>query len=184
MMKALVFSVAFYITLTLSGCSTTPPLKHDFQSMDVFEAPFDIVWQAMKGFFEDRDIPLMTVEKDSGTIVTEELKIPYEGFNYYSKYCDCGTLGGLYVYREMIGKIYVSVVKQDDEHTFVKVSTNYRASKWLRDNFKGWVVCESRGYAEGTVLGFIKAEVEKFKKKKEKPESGERPFPGGLLPLR
>jgi hypothetical protein len=149
------------IFFLLTGCATVPPAKHDFQSIMIYNASYDKVWKQLLSFFKDREITLPIAEKESGLIVTEELKIPYRGFAYQSDYCDCGRPGGFYVFHEIIGKINVIVKKLSEDKTSVEVSTNYRASKWLGSNFKGWVMCESKGFAEKRILTYLESHLSK-----------------------
>jgi len=155
------------LILLLTGCATVPPAKHDFQSGKIYKKPYDDVWKHAALFFKDRDIPLKTIEKASGTIVTEEMKIPYRGFLYESDYCDCGRLSGLYVYHEILGKFSIIVKKLAGAKTSVQVNANYKASKWLGKNFKGWVICESKGHAEKILLEHLDSALEGQEKETE-----------------
>jgi hypothetical protein len=157
----------------LSGCATAPPATYDFESQKNYIMPYDGLWKHLTRFFDDREIPLHTAEKDYGIIVTEELNIPYRGFRYNSEYSDCGRLGGFYVFREIIGKFNVVAKEINDITTSVRVNTSYRASKWYGERFEGWVICQSRGHVEKTFFEGIDAQIKAQEEEKKKKLRGQ-----------
>lgn len=151
MKKILLFIVVIFLT----GCVTTKPATYNFQTEKVYEAAYQKVLTKIISFSGDSRIQLKQSEKDPELIASEEVKIPYIGFLYESAYCDCGTLGGLYVYHEILGKVNVYLKNLEDDKTSVEVVARYRASKWLGNNFKEWVTCQSKGYFEESLFKYL-----------------------------
>jgi hypothetical protein len=82
------------IFILIMGCATLPPLMQDIESQQIAKANYKRVWLPVNKFFNERDIPIKSISMEAGSLETEAIKIPYEGFAYGSDYCDCGTLGG------------------------------------------------------------------------------------------
>ncbi len=156
----LLIALCFFVV----SCVTVPPVLHDVQSTGTFNAKYDGISGPVKEFFDKEKIPVRKGTDDPGMIETEEIKVPYEGFQYLSDYCDCGALGGLYVYRDILGKFSTSIKETDNSKTSIHISASYRASLWFNDTFIGWVECQSKGYIEGKLIGYVNAVLEKSKK--------------------
>jgi len=138
----------FLIIFILAGCATTSPLKYYYQSEGTYDAAYDEVFDVAVSFINETTMTIKTAEISSGTVVSEEFKVPYEGFLYKSSYCDCGSLSGLKTYHEIIGKFYVYIENLENDKISVHVETEYRASLWSGKDFKGWVDCVTKGYLE------------------------------------
>lgn len=157
-MKGLfIVAMCFFI----AGCAAAPPVLHDVRSDGAFDAKYDWTVRSVKEFFEKEKIPVIKGNDDSGLIETEEIKVPYEGFQYSSDYCDCGAPGGLYVYREILGKFSAFLKKTDDGKTAVHIGASYRASLWRYDTFIGWVECQSKGYVENKLIEHVNTALNK-----------------------
>ncbi len=153
------FLVAMYIFI--AGCATVPPVLHDVQSTETFDAKYNGITGSVKEFFDKENIPVKKGSEDPGLIETEDIKVPYEGFQYLSDYCDCGALGGFYVYHEILGKFTVSIKETDNSKTTIHVGASYKASLWWHDNFIGWVECQSKGYVESKLIEHVNAGLNK-----------------------
>jgi hypothetical protein len=136
------------IFILVIGCATLPPLIQDVESLRRVKANFNRIWVPTNNFFNERDIPVKSVIIEAGSLETEAIKIPYEGFNYESDYCDCGTLGGIYVFREILGTYTVTIKGINRNTTDVTMKADYRAALWAGNTFKGWVRCQSNGHME------------------------------------
>ena len=153
------------VVLSVTGCATVPPLiqDEDVQSRTTLNAEYVVLVDTVKEFFDKEDIPVKTGEDNSGVIEAEETKIPYEGFQYRSDYCDCGAPGGLYVYHEILGKFKVFIKEEDENTTTIDIDAAYRASLWRHKTFIGWVACQSRGYMENKLIAYLHASLKKNK---------------------
>ena len=110
-------------------------------------------------FLEAEVSAIDTADKKSGYLKTKEFTVPYNGFQYQSKYADCGKLGGLNVYHEIIGYYEIFITESDEKKTTVRTLPHYRASLWSGKDFKGWVPCESRGYVEQLLMDDLRAKI-------------------------
>ena len=166
--------VSFTVLALIAGCATMPPITHDIKSEETYNAPFDKVWEPAINYFNNKNIPVRATDQASGIIESGEVKIPYDSFVYYSEYADCGTLGGLYVYHDILGKITVYLKKLDTNKTSVQIVTDYRASLWTGNNFKGWTVCQSKGYIEKSFLEYLNSTVQVIKEGPGKKPEGDK----------
>lgn len=157
MKRLLIVAMSFFI----AGCATVPPLLHDVQSTGTFNAKYDRTAGSVKEFFKKEKIPVKEGTDNSGLIETEEIKVPYEGFQYLSDYCDCGAPGGFYVYHAMLGKFNTFIKETDDGKTTMHISAAFKASLWWHDTFVGWVACQSKGYIESKLIEHVNAALNK-----------------------
>ncbi|UCH82332.1 MAG: SPOR domain-containing protein [Nitrospiraceae bacterium] len=149
------------ITLLVTGCVSALPMKHEYKSREIFPLPFDQVWTLSSNFLEKNVSPVKIADKKSGLLESREFKVPYYGFQYASEYTDCGKLGSLYVYHEIIGHYEIFISELDENRTSVRIIPDYRASLWLGKSFKGWVNCRSRGYVEQSFVDNLWAQIQK-----------------------
>jgi hypothetical protein len=136
------------IFILIMGCATVPPVIRDIESKQITKANYNRVWLPVNKFFDERDIPIKSISMEEGSLETEAIKIPYEGFAYESDYCDCGALGGIYVYREILGTFNVTIKGITKSTTTVTMKADYRAALWAGNTFRGWVMCQSKGFVE------------------------------------
>ncbi|MEW6603001.1 MAG: hypothetical protein AB1499_18665 [Nitrospirota bacterium] len=147
--------------LILAGCATVPPVMRVVPSTETFNARSGVVVDSVNDFFKNENIPVRKGSEHSGIVETEEVKVPYEGFEYVSDYCDCGTLGGLYVYHGILGAFRAYVKETDNSRTTLHIESSFRASLWLNDTFMGWVVCQSKGYFESKLIKHVNDALKK-----------------------
>jgi len=154
----------FAILFSIAGCATLPPVMHYVESTATFDAKSGVVFESVTQYFDKENIPVKKDSKVPGLIETEEIKVPYEGFEYVSEYCDCGSPGGLYVYHDILGIFTTFIQEADNGRTSIHIVASYRASLWLNNTFYGWVVCQSRGHVESRLIGHIIADLKKISK--------------------
>lgn len=144
------------------GCATIPPAKYDVQSSKHYQKKYDEVWEAIISSFAEANTPIKTIEKVSGIIATESMRIPFtqkDMGKYESYYCDCGAPGGLNVYRAMRGQYNVFAKRISEERTTVQINTIFEASMWIGKDFLDWVYCSSKGLAEAKLLNSIESRL-------------------------
>lgn len=144
----------------VTACVTALPMKHEYKAREDFPVPKNEVWKLVSTFLLDSFYAINTVDQKSGYLKTEEFNVPYEGFQYKSEHADCGQLGGLHVYRKMIGYYEIFISSPDENSTVVRIVPYYRASLWSGNSFKGWVPCQSRGYVEKLLINDLWAKIE------------------------
>jgi len=149
------------VFILVASCATMP-MKHEYKSEETFPVPFNKVWNLSNNYLVATVSAIDTADKKAGFLKTKDFKVPYEGFQYTSKYADCGHLGGLYVYREIVGHYEIYISESEDNSTTLRTFPYYRASLWLGNNFKGWIQCQSRGYIETLLIGNIWANIQDF----------------------
>lgn len=66
------------------ACAGTVPKIHQFENRVIFEGSFDEVWSGIIEAFAEANIPIANMEKASGFISTQEMRVP-------SGYADCGS---------------------------------------------------------------------------------------------
>lgn len=166
------------VLLIVTGCATLPPIKHKIKTKEIYTAPYDKLWElandsvSIVAAIEEAD-------KKSGVIRTKEFKTPYEGFQYVSKYADCGEPGGMYVYRGIIGYFEISISEIDGNKVSVEANVHYHAPMWFGKSFKGTVVCQSRGHLEKQLFEDLRMYLSEFKRyQAENPEDQEDSEPG------
>jgi hypothetical protein len=147
------------VLILVTGCVTTLPMKHEIKSHETFPIPFNDIWKLSSNFLETEVSAIETADKKAGFIKTEEFNVPYEDFQYQSKYTDCGKLGGLNVYHEIVGYYEIFISESDENRTTVRTVPHYRASLWSGKKFKGWVTCQSRGYVEQLLIDDVRAKI-------------------------
>ncbi len=165
----------FIVLIFVTGCVSALPMKHKYKSHENFSVPFNEIWKLSNNIIEERVSAIDVVDIKSGFLKTEEFNVPYEGFQYQSKYADCGKLGGLYVYHRIIGYYEIFISESEDNRTVVSTIPHYRASLWLGNSFKGWVPCQSKGYVEQLLLDDLRAKIQKSHPKEAlipQPENG------------
>jgi len=161
------------IFILVLGCATLPPLIQDVESIQQVKANFNRVWVPVNNFFSERNIPVKSVSMEAGSLETEAIKIPYESFAYKSDYCDCGTLGGIYVYREILGTFHVSIKGINKSTTAVTITADYRAALWEGNTFKGWVRCQSKGFVEKTFFQMLSSVFKEEPAETDQPDDNE-----------
>lgn len=135
-----------FIMLIISACATAPK-HHEIDKSDTIDEPFDKVWGALIETFAELNLPIDTIEKDSGIIATDWLD--YYGTNNKA-YCDCGGLG-LSIERERIGKFNVFVRELDPASTMITVNAKFEQTYEFMDS-RFTRKCNSIGTIEKQIM--------------------------------
>lgn len=182
--KAIIWKKLFLLTeiILITGCATIPPINHEFKSRETYQVPNSLIWEPVSSFLVNNVAPIEVTDKESGKLITGTFKVPYEGFQYYSKYTDCGELAGLLVFREILGEFEISISESAIDTTVVEISPHYRAALWFANSFKGWVPCQSRGYVEKMLFDELNLKLENYKKTAAKKSNEEKTECSQILP--
>jgi hypothetical protein len=161
------------VLLLGSGCITLPPIQHEIKTESVYPVRHEEVWELVNESVKRNIAAVEKADKKSGLIRTKKFKVPYRGFQYVSKYADCGEPGGLYVYHEIIGYFDIIISETDVNEVSVKVIAHYSAPMWFGSSFKGIVTCHSRGYVERLLFEDLRLSFEDIQYAAQEPEDEE-----------
>ena len=153
MRSALLLLVAFAIV----GCTSTPPPEFDFEPVATIDGEFDAVWAAVIEYFVVGDLPIATIEKASGLIVTGWMDAgDRTGIKIIEdrRFCDCGEPAYLTIRKWTRGKFSIFVSKGASGALDVRVTCIYEQRR-----SSAIVNCNSTGYLEGQLHEYIQAKV-------------------------
>ena len=83
---------ACFISLLALGCASAPTTVPMPRSGIEVAAPLAKTWDAVIDVFSAKNIPIKTMDRSSGFIVTEEMYVPFKPRE--SPYADCGRAMG------------------------------------------------------------------------------------------
>lgn len=126
------------------GCGSRKPVSFDFNTLNTYDATFDETWEAAISIFAGSNIPIKTLEKDSGIIVSDPLGAS-------ASFYRCKT-GFLETIRNPQGTFNVFVRKVSDGKTSVQINSIYKGQSWVGNNYLGWKNCQSTGELERTIF--------------------------------
>ncbi len=72
------------VMVALAAASATAPKPHDVERSGLIHAPLDATWKAIIVLFGERGWPIATIDRSSGIIATDWLRMPDE-------VADCGS---------------------------------------------------------------------------------------------
>ena len=128
----------------LAGCVTEQAPPPRIEKDRVFEAPFDKAWSATVAVFAEHNYPIKAIEKDSGLISSEPLRLPRPGTGAFRQWAVLPSVA-FGVWQAANCTVTVFVVSQDSEHTKVQVNSAINA---FESNVSGqW----HQGYSTGTI---------------------------------
>ena len=135
------------ITIFLCAC-VTPPVKHHIEIQREFDASKERVWAGLMDYFTTKNIPIKTLEKESGVVYAEMSTSGRDP--EMNRIADCGTYP-LETPRTSIVSFNVFVRERD--LTVVTVNTRFNR-EWV---YMAVIVrpCTSRGVIEKAVLNHI-----------------------------
>jgi hypothetical protein len=117
---------------------------------------FDAAWAAIVEYFAITNLPIRTIEKASGLIVTEWLDAGVGDED--GPYCDCGG-SGLAVAHWTRGKFSVFLKDDGVGAVDLRVTCTYQQYRTFGD-VDGMVDCNSTGYLETQLHSYVIANVE------------------------
>lgn len=149
------------LVLFLGACVPSPIAPPVQRTGTTVNASFGKAWNAVIDVFAERNIPIKTIDRSSGLIVTEQLSIAPGSM---PDAADCGTDVGSRVYPTNAN--YNVLVRGDSSSTVVKVTPRFvRAgpSRGLIPTGNVTEECSSKGVWEAEVEQRIKAIAERVK---------------------
>lgn len=137
------------------GCASFPPPKETIPNSRIYEYGYNDVWESVLATLSELNIPVKSMEKESGNIVAEDETIElrqYELGRYDSIYCFCGSPERYHVFKELAGEYTISVSRETDVRTSVNIDASFRASQYSAERFTGRSPCLSKGIFEPIFL--------------------------------
>jgi hypothetical protein len=144
------------IAFVAGGCATAPK-QFTFDPTRTIDAPFDVVWSAVVEYFAVSSLPIDTVEKAPGLIVTSWMDASGIGGAEDKKLCDCGG-AGIAIQNWTRGKFNVFVKAVGVSQTQIRITCTYQQSRDLMGTV-GIVNCSSTGFVEQSIQEYIVAKV-------------------------
>jgi hypothetical protein len=149
-----VFAVGMTIALgvfLLGGCASFPPPKERIPNSRVYRYGYNDVWESILATLSELNIPVKSMEKESGNIVAKDETIElrqYELGRYDSIYCFCGSPEQYHVLRKLAGEYTISVSRGTGARTSVNLDASFQASQYFGERFTGRFPCLSKGIFE------------------------------------
>jgi len=148
--------LACFCAIALSGCATAP--KHyEFDPVCTFDCDFDTVWSAVVEYFAISSLPIATIEKDSGLIVTSWMNASKGTGSENKIYCDCGG-AGLNIPQWTRGKFNVFVKELQGGKVDLRITCVYQQEREFMESYST-VDCASTGYLEKNIHDYVLAKV-------------------------
>jgi len=153
-----VFAVGMTIALgvfLLGGCASFPPPKEEIPNSRVYRYGYNDAWESVLATLSELNIQVKSMKKETGNIVAEDGTIElrqYELGRYDSIYCFCGSPEQYHVLKKLVGEYTISVSRETDARTTVKIDTSFQAFQYFGERFTGRFPCLSKGIFENIFL--------------------------------
>jgi len=144
--------VCFY----LFGCGSLPEPRIITNKFTINE-DYDFIWTAIIETLSDLQLPIQTIEKDSGLIATDWIPFTKEAGKEYADY---GKLGLLEHADTLEGKFNIFVKKITETSCEVRVNCTFEQStRNLEGDFVRRAPCVSTGVLEADIYNSILEKV-------------------------
>lgn len=143
----------------VAGCASVPPESYVFDPQIIIHADSEAVWHAVTDFLEVSKLPIDTIAKDSGLIVTGGMRCPVSSDDSQqgaSCFCEAGAPG-----YEETGRcaVLVKPVAGGTELRAIYACDVARVSSFVGlDRFRARG--RSTGYFEQLLFAYVLAEIE------------------------
>ncbi len=146
-MKKLLLTLTCLGMMLLVSCAAAPK-QYIFDKELNIQNDYDKVWSAVISFFAENSIPVKTLEKESGLIMSESQTFP-------ESWVDCGKGSFIEVKSPTIGVFNVFVRELDNGKVKVQVNVTYRCNFTYKDASRQ-VTCNSTGEFERIILDYVR----------------------------
>ena len=159
------FAVALMMAVGVSflaGCASYPPPKEAVPNSRNYGSSYSDVWDSVLAALSELNIPVQSMDKETGSIVAEDGTIELRQFElggYDSAYCFCGRPEQYHFFRGLVGKYAISVVRGNKVQTTVKIDVSFRASVQYGERFTGWHTCPTKGVFEPIFLEQVESQL-------------------------
>lgn len=151
--SVLIFTLAVLL-VALPGCATAPAPRM-IEAEDQIHAGFETVWTALVSSLAERNVPIKTIDKASGIVVTEEMAVR----NGDNNYCDCGG-NGIATEDRRAASYNVYVKRVTDEICSVRVNARFYSIVSFGSTASR-KECVSTGQIEGSILSRLREAASK-----------------------
>lgn len=126
--------------------SATAPKSHDVKQDTTVAVPLDDAWRAVVRAFAERNWPIKTIDKTSGVIATDWIRVPEE-------YADCGSAPLL---RKDGTRVVFNVLVLADgaARSSITVNTKFEQVRSIGGQVSV-IECSSTGQVEGKVHAYV-----------------------------
>lgn len=137
--------------IPLTCCALPTPTTYSFENTQTFNKSFRNVWHDLVTYLADNQIPIKTIERNSGVIYTDNFIVPVE-----NSYMDCDGVAAFA--QSDYGSFDVIVDKISSDKTRLTVNSTFGQNR--RDIFTNPptifpVTCASTGVLENDVFNYI-----------------------------
>ena len=132
--------------LVLAACATAPS-QYQFDNYRSFDTSMDDIWTETVEFFAENNLPISTIERDSGLIVSDNLRISMAEFY---RYADCGD-APLTIESNGHGDVNVFAQEQSADRTRVTVNAKFQVYRTFGE-YGGYSQCVSNGNLENAIM--------------------------------
>lgn len=156
--------IGIVVSLLVVGClgySCAPRRPLPFVSISkeaktrIFEASYDDVWQALILVLNEDELPICTIEKESGVIVTDFVRFgPYSSFAQ-----NCLEEGLLETIKEGRYRLNVLVIQRGPESVSVRINAHIEKFSKLFFGWYRWHSQATNGYIEYQIFQAIEIEL-------------------------
>jgi len=113
------------IVVAIAGCATVgvPPTQSDFEKSKVFKASYSQVWSAIIAVIAESNLPITTLEKDSGIVAISNVI-------YEPSWANEGTRGSVLgvpdLVTQRVANFNILATRQSSYKTRVQVNSNFK----------------------------------------------------------
>ena len=144
-----------FLSFVVLGCAAPPP-KYDFNPVATINGNYDDVWTAVVEYFAVGSLPIQTIEKASGLVVTGWMRAGESYVGEDKTFCDCGKKSALATYMWTRGKFNIFIKNLSDDTVDMRVTCTFQQN---RGTYGGIVDCNSTGYLEEQLHAYVQAKV-------------------------
>jgi phospholipid-binding lipoprotein MlaA len=160
MRKYFIIALVILIGLSFSDSAESSPVSNNNQSYHEFSKTYGLgyecVWESVVQVFEQNHIPIKSMDKDSGIVVSLDKSLPSKDQRHSGIFnaedFDCGEPGRFKHFSKTTGTFTV-IVKKREDLTIVQVEASGKA---LVGDYAGiqeqWRNCSSNGILEDKFL--------------------------------
>lgn len=141
----------------LFSCATAPKV-HIFDPIANLNGDYDTAWDAIVEFFAVSSLPISTIEKDSGLIVTDWMDASgSSGGTEGGQFTDCGG-SGITVQIWTRGKFNVHLTEAAPGRIQLRVTCTYQACR-IFGEARAVINCNSTGFLEKALHEYVRARL-------------------------